>query len=260
MKRKFVCKMIAPLAMASMLLTALGGCTKNAEPAGTDKPVVTIDPVDTDEPVVNVDDTIEDNPVKETETEAEVMTPEAEAETTPEATPEDEPAGKTGLKDGERYETVIMLEGMEEPVKYEHVINETIGMEMDYDYESLVRQKDGDREKFISIYDNIDAPENYLEIERSEQDAETAAAAISEELSKTYDIGKSVYLLDNAGDCIRLDASANVGGKTMPDQLQMVYIIPAGDGSIIATAHYAIEAAEGFGHRFAYLMHTMVVK
>jgi hypothetical protein len=257
MKRKFVCKMIAPLAMASMLMAALGGCTKNAEPAGNDKPVVTIDPVATDDPVVNVDDTVVDESVRESET---GVTPETEAETTPEAAPEEEPAGKTGLKDGERYETVIMLEGMEEPVKYEHVINETIGMEMDYDYESLVRQKDGDRERFVSIYDNIDAPENYLEVLHSNQDAETAAAAISAELSKTYDIGKSVYKLDNAGDCIRLDASANVGGKTMPDQLQMVYIIPAGDGSIIATAHYAIEAAEGFGHRFAYLMHTMVVR
>ena len=45
----------------------------------------------------------------------------------------------------------------------------------------------------------------------------------------------------------------------MPDQLQMVYVIPTKNGSIIATAHYAIEAAEGFGRRFAYILHTLEV-
>ena len=45
----------------------------------------------------------------------------------------------------------------------------------------------------------------------------------------------------------------------MPDQLQMVYIVPAANGSIIAIAHYASEASEGFGKRFAYIMHTIEV-
>ena len=249
MKRKAICKMIAPLAMASMLVIAAGGCGNEEVTTESSGPVTTIEPIGTEELVVNVDPTVAEEP-----------TTAPEAETTPEATPEDEPETASGRKDGERFETVIMLEGMEEPVKYEHVVNDTIGMEMDYDYESFVRVKDGDRERFVSAYENMDDPEIYMEIVRSEQDAETAAAAISEELSKTYEIHRSIYPLDNAGDCIRIDASADVGGKTMPDQLQMVYIVPAGDSCIIAIAHYSIEAAEGFGHRFAYLMDTMIVK
>ena len=45
----------------------------------------------------------------------------------------------------------------------------------------------------------------------------------------------------------------------MPEQLQMVYIIPASDGCRIATAHYAIEASEGFGRRFHYIMDSFAV-
>ena len=45
----------------------------------------------------------------------------------------------------------------------------------------------------------------------------------------------------------------------MPDQLQMVYIIPAADGCRIATTHYYIVGAEGFGRRFACIMHTLSV-
>ena len=36
----------------------------------------------------------------------------------------------------------------------------------------------------------------------------------------------------------------------------MVYVIPAADGCLVATAHYTIESAEGFGRRFNYLMNT----
>ncbi len=63
-------------------------------------------------------------------------------------------------------------------------------------------------------------------------------------------------MLERAGSCIRIDASADVGGLTMPEYLQMVYIIPAADGCRIATAHYYIVGAEGFGRRFAYMMQT----
>ena len=45
----------------------------------------------------------------------------------------------------------------------------------------------------------------------------------------------------------------------MPDLLQMVYIIPAPDGCRVATAHYSIESAEGFGRRFSYILNTLVV-
>ena len=46
-----------------------------------------------------------------------------------------EPAIETGRQDGERFETTIILEGMEEKVRYEHIRDEALGFEMDYDYE-----------------------------------------------------------------------------------------------------------------------------
>ena len=42
----------------------------------------------------------------------------------------------------------------------------------------------------------------------------------------------------------------------MPDQLQMVYIVPAADGCRVVSAHYAIEGAEGFGRRFHCFMQS----
>ena len=164
---------------------------------------------------------------------------------------------ETGRQDGERFEEVIILEGMEEKVQYEHVKNKVIGFEMDYDYENFIRHSEAEREWFVSCWDDPGNPENYLEVRSSQLDAETAAAAIGETLSKNYEISRDdAFLLARAGRCIRIDASADVGGQTMPDQLQMVYIVPAADGCRVATAHYAIEGSEGFGRRFRYMMDT----
>ena len=171
-----------------------------------------------------------------------------------------DPSAASARQDGERFEAVILLEGMEETVHYEHVRNLTLGFEMDYDYESFVRQSESDRERFVSVWDDAANPENYLEVTRSSEDAEAVAAAIGAELSEKYEISRDdSFELESAGRCIRIDASADKGGLTMPDQLQMVYIIPAPDGCRIATAHYAIEASEGFGRRFHYMMHTFSV-
>lgn len=166
---------------------------------------------------------------------------------------------KNTKKDGERFEETIILEGMEEKVQYEHVKNETIGFEIDYDYESFVRQSDGNIEKFISVYDDLKKPENYLEITSSKEEIGAAADSVIDALSKNCQVEKELFALDKAGNCIRLDASVEPDGVHMPDQLQMIYIIPTKNGSIIATAHYAIEAAEGFGRRFSYIMHTLEV-
>ena len=70
----------------------------------------------------------------------------------------------TGRQDGERFEDVIMIEGMEETVRYEHIINDSIGIEMDYDYESLKRYSESDRERFVSVYDDPEKPEIYLDV------------------------------------------------------------------------------------------------
>ena len=102
-------KIISMITLVSLLLMALTAC--NSE---QNIPDVTTRPVLTDAPA---------------------------AETA--AQPEAETA--SGRQDGERFESVIILEGMEETVKYEHVRNSAIGFEMDYDYESLVRRSEADR-------------------------------------------------------------------------------------------------------------------
>ncbi len=169
------------------------------------------------------------------------------------------PDAETGRQDGERFEEVIILEGMEETVRYEHVRNTALGFEMDYDFESFVRRSEPDRECFISVYDDPEAPENYLEVTFSTEDAGTVSASIGEALSKDYDITRESFPLDHAEGCIRIDASGGTGNTGTPNRLQAVYIIPAPDGSRILTAHYTLESAEGFGRRFAYLANTFVV-
>lgn len=171
-----------------------------------------------------------------------------------------EPGTSTARQNGERFEDVIILEGMEETVHYEHLRNDTLGFEMDFDYELFVRHSEPDRECFISCWDDLSNPENYLEVKYSPLNAETAADAIGETLSRSYDIRRNdSFMLARSGSCIRIDASADIGGLTMPDHLQMVYIIPANDGCRVATAHYAVEASEGFGRRFRYFMDTFSV-
>lgn len=256
MKRKMLGKMIAPLAIASALMVAMGGCTKDTESGNTDKPVVALDPADeTKDP--GADTSAEAEPTKAPEAEKEPET-EKEPEPETETEPVQESAGERA--DGERYEDVIMLEGMEETVYYEHAVNADLGIGIDFEYDGLARTKSADSERFVSIYDDANKPENYLEITRSTESAEAAAERISNELSKEYELYKDEITLDHAGRCIRIDASAEVGGQVMPEQLQKVYIIPAADGCIIGTAHYSIEAAEGFGHRFRYMMNTLTVK
>ncbi len=102
-------------------------------------------------------------------------TPEPAAEAEVQSSAETEPV--TPRADGERFEDTILIEGMEEPVKYEHLINSKIGIEMDYDYEQFVRTSEGDREVFTSVYDDAENAENYLEVTYSADDAETVAAA-----------------------------------------------------------------------------------
>ena len=159
--------------------------------------------------------------------------------------------------DGERYESTIILEGMEEKVQYEHAVSRSLGFEIDYEYEFYTRYSSAERECFISVYDDAGNPEDYLEIEYWAESADAVVASISEELSKEYEISTDIYELDNAGPCTRIDASANVGGQTMPEHLQKVYIIPDGEGAIVGTAHYNIEGAEGTGRRFMYMMNTI---
>lgn len=159
-------------------------------------------------------------------------------------------------KDGERFEEVIILEGMEESVNYEHAINDVIGIEIDFEYESLVRKSESDEERFISIYDNLDSPDNYLEVTYRSENIDAATASISEDLSKEYEIQAGSFELENVSACTTIDTVSSVSGGR---DLLRVYLVPSGEGTIVATAHFTFESAEGFGHRFDYMMSTLAV-
>ncbi|MBQ6273389.1 MAG: hypothetical protein IJK63_04125 [Oscillospiraceae bacterium] len=163
-------------------------------------------------------------------------------------------------QDGERYEAVITLEGMEETVRYEHIVNETLGFEMDYDYERFERYTSAETESFLSVWDGPGNPVNYLEVTYRAEDPETAAASVRAELSQEYDLYESTRVLDGAGECLYIEASVVKGTNNMADQLQAVYIIPASEGCFVATAHYEAVAAEGMAKRFAYMLNTFSVR
>ena len=175
------------------------------------------------------------------------------------ASPAQEPAAapEPARQDGERFEGVLHIEGMEETVHYEHLRRQDLGFEMDYDYENFLRQSDADRERFVSVWDNAEEPEYYLEVAHSSEDAETAAAAVSEALSRDYTINRETADLDRAGTCIRIGASETKEGGHTPDHLQMVYIIPASDGCVIGWVHHGLDSADGFGRRFDAMMQSL---
>ena len=161
-------------------------------------------------------------------------------------------------QDGERFEAVIVMEGMEETVNYEHIRNEALGFEMDYDYESFSRSSEADRERFVLVWDDPANPEYYLELSYSPESAEYTADSISKSLSAEYELYRDdSFMLERAGRCIYISTSSVKGGDSSPEHLQTVYLIPAGDGCIVATEHCSIESAEGIGRRFAYMMHTL---
>lgn len=169
------------------------------------------------------------------------------------------PERESPRQDGERFEAVIQIEGMDETVRYEHIRDGAVGFEMDYDYDSFVRRSEPGRETFVSIYDDPEAPENYLELVYSAADAEAVASYVRSLLSQEYDLLESERTLERAGSCIRIEASELKGTGRMADQLQAVFIIPASDGCRVATEHFSAESAEGFGRRFSYMLNTLTL-
>ena len=224
-------KAVITLTTAAALVLSLAGCGM-IRPAASEAPA----------------------PLPEVTAEIPVPT-EAPVQTAPPATPM--PTAEPVRQDGERFETVIILEGMEETVNYEHIRREDLGFEMDYDYDSFTRQSTPDRELFLSVWDDPENPENFLELIHSPADADTVAAFVSEAFSKEYDITTIPRELDHAGTCTRIEASVIKGTNNMADQIQAVYIIPAPDGCIVATTHSFIAESEGFGHRFSYMLDTL---
>ncbi len=158
-------------------------------------------------------------------------------------------------RDGERFRATVVLEGMEEAVEYEHVRNEAAGFEMDYEWESMERRGGADSERFVSRWEDPGDPVNYLELTRSAENADDAAAAVSAALSDAFDtVVREAWTLEGSGACIRIGAS---GGKRDPYALQTVYIVPTADGCLVAAAHCTFESAEGFGARFSAMMNTL---
>lgn len=224
MKRKAILTTIATLVLALLLTPVLTGCSGKTHPEETAAPVSPTETVSPTEPAVS---------------------PANEAE--------------PGRQDGERFEAVILLEGLEETVHYEHIKNEALGLEMDYDYESFVRYSGSDRERFISTWDDPADPENYLEVSFRAEGVEPVAASIREALSQEYELYEESRELDHTGKCVYIEASVLKGTNNMADQLQMVYIIPTADGCLVAAEHCVVEAAEGFGRCFSYMVNTLAV-
>lgn len=162
-------------------------------------------------------------------------------------------------ENGERFEDVITIEGMEETIQLEHVINETAGFAMDYDYEGFVRRSEADRERFIWSYDDPEKPENFVEVSYSAENAQTVADTIEKELSESYEVYRDTTVLSSGCECIRMDASAVAGGANTADVIQAIYVIPAADGCRVARIQYIPEGSDGFGIRLAYLVNTITV-
>nr|MCR4658299.1 hypothetical protein [Lachnospiraceae bacterium] len=237
MKERNVFTRIMLSAFVLLQVMVLGGCSMGHS-----------DVPETEAPVIEIEKASE--PASVTEQSDPVTTEEV-------SEPEEEAGAKR--QDGERFEGIIMMEGMEEPVRFEHIRDDEIGFEMDYDYESLKRVTEPGKESFVSIYDDPDNPENCLEVAYREESPDTVEASIDEELSGAYDKTREEYTLDNAGSCIRIATSLLREKDNIPYYLQTVYIIPAGSGSIVARDYCTLESVEGFGTRFAYMINTLSV-
>lgn len=249
MRRKILLSVIA---LSALAVGSLAGCGKTEQKQEVPSQAVTsaaeeMEDSSTAEEITDSSSAEEmDSAVAEN---SDVIDPVAAEDSTEEITRED----------GERFKDVFTFQGVEETVKYEHIRNDEIGIEMDYDYESFVRQSDADREIFISVYDDLENPENYLEVTYSSEDADTVAESISEDLAEDYDIEKDTFRLDRAGECIRIDAEIEKGTNNMAEYLQTVYIIPADDGCRIVREHYYIVDSEGFAKRLSYIINTIKI-
>ena len=190
----------------------------------------------------------------EAQTPAQETTPAAE---TPAAKPEAE--AFPARADGERFEDVIMIEGMEETVRYEHVKSAAFGFEMDYDYENFVRQSYATCEWFVSVWDDPNAPENYIEVRSDTGNAELVADAIIASLSGDYEVRQEYREIERAGQCIHIAADIIKGTDRMADHLQYIYVIPAADGCRVVTEHCFVVDCEGLLRRFSYMLNTLTV-
>ena len=147
---------------------------------------------------------------------------------------------------------MIVYEGYEEILKFEHVKNEAAGFEMDYEYSRFVRKSDSNGDIFTLNLDGVEEPQYYLEVSYSSEEAEAAAASISEELSKNYSVTLSE--LTEGGKMI--NAVPTEENQEL-DELQSAYVIPAADGCRVARAHYSYDSSDFFGNLFSMMMDSI---
>lgn len=235
------------LALMLVLLTVLlCGCGKIGQTA---KPA---------EPTAEPSPAVESAPVQPSPTPVTTPAP-TEPVSTPAPTPTPVQQPVVERQNGERFEGTMTFQGMEETIKYEHIRNDALGFEMDYDYERFVRQSEPDRERFISAYDDPEQPENYLEVTSHPENAETVAAFIADRLSNEYESKPEPITLDRAGNCIHIEASVIKGTNQMAEHLQSVYIFPASDGCRVAISHCYITDSEFYSMQIHRFMNTFSV-
>lgn len=174
------------------------------------------------------------------------------AETPQSATP--------GRQDGERFETTVIVEGMEETVSYEHIRNEALGFELDYDYEILERRTEADREVFLALGEDPEDPWNYFEIRRTAGNADSVAAELSANFSDAYDtVSAAPFTFSGAGACTCIDVSGAKDGKAPAGSLLTVYVIPANGSCLVALVRCTFESAGGFGVRANAILNTLTL-
>jgi len=184
-------------------------------------------------------------------------TPAPTAQAAPSETPQ--PAAPS-RQDGERFETTVIVEGMEETVSYEHIRNEALGFEMDYDYEILERRTEPDREVFLALGEDPEDPWNYFEIRRTAGDADSVTTGLSTNFSGGYEtVSAAPFTLDGVGACTRIDVSGAKDGKAPAGSLLTVYVIPANGSCLVALVRCTFESAGGFGVRANAILNTLTL-
>ena len=158
---------------------------------------------------------------------------------------------------GERFEASFTFQGVEQPVRYEHIRSDAVGFEMDFDYESFKRLSEAERERFVSVWDDPAKPENYIDVSADTGEAALVADAITAQLSGEFDVTSITRELDSGVKAIRLEASVLKGTNLMADNLQSVYVVPASDGCRIAWVHCVAADSEGFSIRVSKMLNTL---
>ena len=246
-------KSILALTLIAALVLSLAACG-TAAPAAKETPAA--DPEVTEAAAPAESETTEAAAPAEPET-TEAAAP-AESETTEAAAPA-EPEAAVSRQDGERFEAIFSFQGMDETLGYEHLINTDLGLEMDYPYDHFVRYSEAECERFVSTWDDQSDPENYMTVERRIGSAELNNDAVCAVLSNDYDITSFPFELDCGVTATQIEASVIKGTNNMADQITLVYIIPASDGCIVATAHCSTTDSEAICKNFSNMVRSMIV-